>query len=227
MIKFDDVTFQYHYDEFPLLRNASFALTDEPNTLLCDVQSGKTTICKLILGMLRPQSGEVSVDGANVISCRPDALWLPAEPVFFENKTVRYNLEYPVRIRKILPQSADLLAKLSREFALDGLLPAKVGTLNPGERRKLALARGLSVSRRIVLFDGFFDNTNSEHFRRIAEMYFRDWQTVVQLTSFPQKAFGRTVIVSDKKCVFEGTADSAREFAKSLLWLGEKRADLG
>ena len=66
MIEFCNVTFKHQYDDFALLENASFNLPNGISTVLCDVQSGKTSICRLILGLLTPQSGKISVDGEDV-----------------------------------------------------------------------------------------------------------------------------------------------------------------
>lgn len=79
MITFNDVTFRYPYDDFDVLKGASFTLHEGVNTLLCDVQSGKTTVCRLLMGMLVPLSGQVSVPQREI-------LYLPRSPVFLKAK---------------------------------------------------------------------------------------------------------------------------------------------
>lgn len=229
MIEFQSVTFKHHYDEFALLDDASFVLPNGSNTVLCDVQSGKTSVCKLILGLIKPQHGKIIVDGKNVAECVPDVLFLPKEPTFFSNRTVLFNLEYPSRVRKIFPQNRERIQELAHIFSLENLLRAKVKTLNPSQKRRLALARGLSIHRQTVLFDGFFDNTNTDgsaatqnfvyNFQNVVEKYFSKCVTAVQFTSFPQNAFGHTVVLHDKKCAFEGSADKACKVVQSLCWL--------
>ena len=58
MITFNDVTFRYPYDDFDVLKDASFTLHEGVNTLLCDVQSGKTTVCRLLMACSFPFRGK-------------------------------------------------------------------------------------------------------------------------------------------------------------------------
>ena len=105
MIRFDDVVFRYPYDSFDVLKGATFCLESGINTVLCDLQSGKTTICRLILGELQPTSGKISVFGNSPDEKNPakNILYLPQKPVFFRNRSVLYNLQYPSRVRKNHP----------------------------------------------------------------------------------------------------------------------------
>lgn len=222
MIEFSNVTFKHQYDDFALLQNATFTLQNGTNTLLCDVQSGKTSICKLILGLLKPQGGKISVDGEDVSVRRPDVLFLPKEPTLFLDKSVSYNLNYPSKVRKILPQNAERIAQIAHKFALDKKLDVKAKKLSFDEKLQLALARGMTVERKIVLFDSFFDNNYTiESFSEVAKN-FHFCKTIVLLTSFPQNAVGNTVVLEDKKCIFQGEASQAQEVVKSLCWLATK-----
>ena len=93
MIRFDDVVFRYPYDSFDVLKGATFCLESGINTVLCDLQSGKTTICRLILGELQPTAGKISVFGNSPDEKNPakNILYLPQKPVFFRNRSVLYN----------------------------------------------------------------------------------------------------------------------------------------
>lgn len=221
MIEFCNVTFKHHYDDFALLENASFTLQNGTNTVLCDVQSGKTSICKLILGLLTPQSGKILVDGEDVSLRRPNVLFLPKEPTLFLGKSVSYNLNYPSKVRKILPQNAERIAQIAHKFALEEKLDVKAKKLSYEEKLQLALARGMTIERKTVLFDGFFDNNYTESFAQVVKN-FPTSQTVVLFTSFPQNAVGNTVVLDNKKCVFEGEASKAQEIVKNLCWLATK-----
>lgn len=222
MIEFCNVTFKHQYDDFALLENASFNLPNGISTVLCDVQSGKTSICRLILGLLTPQSGKISVDGEDVSVCRPDVLYLPKEPTLFLEKSVSYNLNYPSKVRKILPQNSERIHQIAHKFALDEKLGTKAKKLSKMEKLQLALARGMTVERKIVLFDGFFDNNYTESFSQVVNEYFPFCQTAVLFTAFPQNAVGHTVVLENKKCVFQGEVSQAQEVVKNLCWLATK-----
>ena len=224
MIELSNVTLRYHYEEYNLFENLSFRLQEGINTVLCDIQSGKSSLCKMILGQLPPNQGKVVVGGVDLYGTKGskypvNALYLPASPTFFENKTVRYNLEYPLRIRKQLAQNA-VVDTLAKQFGLEDLLSVKVKKLDIRQKKLLSVARGLTVSRDIVLFDGFFDDTEPidcllpnnvlAHF---------DTGTKVIFTTNPKIAVGNTIVIDDKKCLFEGASDEAQCIVANLTWL--------
>ena len=231
MIELQNVTLRYHYEQDTLFENLSFALPQGTNTVLCDVQSGKTSLCKMLLGELPPNTGNVTVDGVDLYKFekgkRPlaNALYLPSNPTFFVNKTVRYNLEYPLRVRKQLRENAQQVATLAQKFDLANLLDVKVKTLNFRQKKILSLARGLTVSRDIVLLDGFFDDTETDgNLSRDSVLSLLDCKTSVIFTADPNVAIGNTVVIDDKKSVFCGASEHAREVVSNLTWLATLNA---
>lgn len=229
MIEFQNVTLRYHYEAYNLFENLSFCLPEGVNTLLCDMQSGKSSICKMLLSQLPPNSGKVFVDGVDLYNFEKgkqplaNALYLPAVPTFFENKTVQYNLEYPLRVRKQLAQNASKVAELAEKFGLQNLLSLKVKKLNFRQKKILSLARGLTVERDIVLFDGFFDDTESDGIlSRDSVLAAFPCKTKVIFTTDVSLAMGNTIVIDDKKCAFCGTSDEAAEFVANLTWLARR-----
>ena len=226
-VQFDNVTLRYHYDNFDVLTQASFTLQDGLNTVLCDIQSGKGTICKLILGNLAPTGGQVLIDGQDASKLQKkdlNALYLSSNPTFFPNRSVLYNLQYPCRVRKTLKQSGELLSHLSEEFGLTDLLTKKAKTLTPQQKLNLSIARGLSVPREIVLFDGFFDDTNFEESPELSpsKLLERFHGVKVVLTTCAQLAAGHTVVMDGGRCVYEGDSTEAQQVVSNLGWLADK-----
>lgn len=222
MIVFDNVTLRYPYDEYDLLKGVTFTLSSGVNTVLADIQSGKSTICKLLLKDIAPTSGQIFVDRQQIdciTNSNLDILYLPRNSVFFERRSVRYNMEYPLRVRKV-----DRAAKkarvdeVSRQFGIS--LDDKMRTLNEAQRRTLALARGLTVKRKIALFDGFFDEETLD-FQYVSSVL-QHFDTCVILTSDPRLAMGHTVVLDGGVTVFEGDAQSAQEYVGTLHWLASK-----
>lgn len=224
MITFNDVTFRYPYDDFDVLKGASFTLHEEVNTLLCDVQSGKTTVCRLLMGMLVPLSGQVSVP-------RREILYLPRSPVFFENKSVRYNLEYPLRARKKLAGNEQIVVKNADVFGFSDQMNVKVKKLSAEQKRMLALARGLTVPRGIVLLDGFFDGDGfptKEEGATVAQQQkvlslFSGCEVTVVLTCEAHRATGHSVVLDGGSCVYEGESSQATALAEERFILAKRR----
>lgn len=231
MIEFDAVTLKYHYEQYPLFEQLSFSLNGRENTVLCDIQSGKSSLCKMIMGLLPPNEGKVSIDGKSVYDgnlksakCAPpfDILYLPEMPAFFENRSVDFNLRYPLKVRKISDEA--VVQKLACDFDLESLLKTKVKELTKRQKKLLALARGASVCRDIVLFDGFFDDTclddNLLNPQSVKNIFNSKMQ--VFFTAKPELAFGNTVVLDGGKCVFCGDKEGAAECVKKLEWLAYK-----
>lgn len=228
MIEFQNVSFKYHYEDFSLFENLSFTLADGENTVLCDVMSGKSTLCKMILGLLKPNGGKILVDGKDVYAKnaeKADALLLPQHPVFFQNKTVAYNLQYPLRIRK-QKASEQQLQRLASRFGLAEVMHEKVRNISPCLQKKLAIARGLTVPRKIVLFDGFFDDTCDDFLSKNEVCSLFQGAMQVVFTANASLAQGNTVVLDGKTCVFQGNADEAKKVVENLGWLSEKLKNL-
>ena len=115
--------------------------------------AGKSTVLRAVAGLVRPQSGRISCDGAvwfdgtNGVSSPPDRR--PVGLVFqdyalFPHLTVRQNVEYSRR------HKAD---EYLDRFAIRHLERAHPGDLSGGERQRVALARALARDPEVLLLD--------------------------------------------------------------------------
>lgn len=221
MIVFDNVVLRYPYDEFDVLKGVGFTLTEGVNTILADAQSGKSTICKLLVKDIAATGGQIFVDGrliSSITNSNLDILYLPSNPVFFKRRSVGYNIQYPLKIRKVPKQQRQAVAReLAAKFGLD--FDAKVAKLSKQQQRTLALARGLSVKRKTALLDSFLDGEtpNFEYINSIAQ----NFDCCVILTSNPQFAVGHTVVLDGGVTVYEGDANEARQVVSNLHWLSQ------
>ena len=137
----------------PLVRNLTLSLDPgEVIGLLGPNGAGKTTSFNLIIGLLRPDNGEVLLDGHPVASlsmpqrARLGIGYLPQEPSVFRQLTVRENLQL------VLDQSGlsgtqyrERLQQLIRDFHLDPFINRRGYQLSGGERRRCEVARALAV----------------------------------------------------------------------------------
>ena len=226
MIEFKDVALQYHYEEYALLKGVSFALRDGINTVLADTQSGKSSICKLLMKEIAANSGEIHVDGLQISSITGadlGILYLPSNPTFFENKSVRFNVEYPLKVRKVAKKSRrEIAERVAASLGVD-FLDEKVKKLTVRQRKLVALARGLTVERKIVLFDDFFEDGDGtatpEYVDGVLNCFKR--AVCVILSSNARLARGNTVILDGGLTVYEGDADEAIGVVNGLTWIGE------
>jgi lipopolysaccharide export system ATP-binding protein len=140
----------------PLVSEVSLAL--EPGEvvgLLGPNGAGKTTTFNLVTGLLRPDRGDVLLDGVSVADCsmpqraRLGIGYLPQEASVFRSLTVRDNLRLALQ-ESGAPRErhSDRLEELIAEFNL-GAFQNRLGfQLSGGERRRCEVARALAVGER-------------------------------------------------------------------------------
>lgn len=122
---------------------------------------GKTTFLHIAAGLLPADSGDVFIGGAQIttFSDSKTAVFRRTHigVVFqdfnlFEDKTVRDNILYPLRLARRRPDPTRFDA-LAAATGLTGLIHAKCSTLSGGERQRVALARALIARPDVVLAD--------------------------------------------------------------------------
>lgn len=219
MIEFKHVRLRYHYDDSVVLKDLNFTLNNGVNTILCDSQSGKSSVCKLLTKQFAPIDGQICVDGQDIsgITNRDlGILYIPSEPAFFENRSVAYNITYPLKVRKAakderIKRFDEIASKFNLTYG-----DVKLKKLSKSERKRVALARGLTVKRKTVLFDDFFESAD-----QIDEVIslFDDVETIVILTSDINLVRGNVVVLDDGVAVYQGDVNGAREIRKNLSWI--------
>jgi lipooligosaccharide transport system ATP-binding protein len=120
--------------------------------------AGKTTTLKMIYGFLRPTSGTIIVDGADIAldpgAARAAMGIVPQEDLLDPDLDVTRNLEFHARYYRIprsraVPKCRDLLGAMG----LEGYDGRPVSHLSTGLRRRLVLARALLNDPAIVILD--------------------------------------------------------------------------
>jgi len=117
--------------------------------------AGKTTLLKSISGFLRPNSGSVVLDGANVVGKKPYDIanigikYIPQDKKVFGDLTVRENLELGSYASK------DYNWQYVLEYfpKLHQLMDRKAGHLSGGERQMLMIGRAILGSPKVLLID--------------------------------------------------------------------------
>ena len=122
--------------------------------------AGKTTTFYILVGLARPDSGRVLLNGDDItdlpmyLRARSGISYLPQEPSVFRQLTVEENL---LAVLETLPltaeQQRDRLEELLAQMGLETVRYNRAYTLSGGERRRLEIARSLVLEPAFILLD--------------------------------------------------------------------------
>jgi lipopolysaccharide export system ATP-binding protein len=122
--------------------------------------AGKTTVFTMIMGLVRPDRGEILLDGRRITALplfergRLGIGYLPQEPSIFRGMSVKDNilavLEGHIRSRKARKARLDALLN---EFSITHLKDSNALALSGGERRRVEIARALAADPVFMLLD--------------------------------------------------------------------------
>ena len=149
------------YDKRAVLTDVSLSVAKgEVMGLLGPNGAGKTTCFYSIMGLVKPDSGRITLDGADITGLpmyRRAILgigYLPQETSIFRGMTVEQNISAVLEMAE--PDAAARGARLETlldEFGLGRLRSAPAMALSGGERRRCEIARALAANPSIMLLD--------------------------------------------------------------------------
>jgi phospholipid/cholesterol/gamma-HCH transport system ATP-binding protein len=147
----------------PILQGVSFDLEQGTTKIILGGSgSGKTTILRLILGLLKPDSGSIGVLGSEVAGMTEDEMrtvrlmvgMVFQEGALFDSQTVGQNVGYRL-IEDGLPEDEveDRVREMLGFVELSPFYDRMPSELSGGQRRRVAVARALAARPRIILYD--------------------------------------------------------------------------
>jgi phospholipid/cholesterol/gamma-HCH transport system ATP-binding protein len=202
-------------------------LTGETLVVLGGSGSGKSVLLKHMNALVRPDAGEVEVDGVALSSLDEDDLtpvrrnvaMLFQQGALFDSLTVGENVAYPLREHRLLAPDAiparvrDALAMVGLE-STEALMPSE---LSGGMRKRAALARALVLEPRALLYDepttGLDPVVGAKINHLIRDLQRRLGVTSVVVTHDLKSAFfvaDRIAFLHEGRIRFAGPPDEAR-----------------
>jgi len=141
--------------------------------------AGKTTTFYILVGLARPDSGRVMLNGEEItdlpmyLRARSGISYLPQEPSVFRQLTSEENLLAVLETLPLTPeQQRDRLEELLVQMGLETVRSSKAYTLSGGERRRLEIARSLTLEPSFILLD--------EPFSGIDPLTVKDLQEIIR-----------------------------------------------
>ena len=162
VVVFDKVALAF--DEKVILRQVSFTLIKGHTKIILGASgAGKSTILKLITGLLKPDSGVIWVNGERVdqmserelMRVRADLGMVFQEGALFDSDTVRENVGYKLYEELHWPPD-QVDARVEEILGFIGLsehIDKMPSELSGGQRRRVAIARAMAAKPRVLLYD--------------------------------------------------------------------------
>ncbi len=161
-VVFENVSFAF--DDHVVLRDVSFTIPKGSMRMLLGASgAGKSIILKLILGLMRPDSGAITVNGQRIdtmkerdlLQVRADIGMLFQESALFDSLTVAENVGYRLYEETRLPLD-QVRGRVEEVLAFIGLadyIDRMPSELSGGQRRRVAIARAIASKPNLLLFD--------------------------------------------------------------------------
>jgi branched-chain amino acid transport system ATP-binding protein len=169
---------------------------------------GKTTLLRSLSGLVRSSAGRVRLDGQDITRAHGDRIaaagmvHIPQGDLVFPEMSVEENLLMGAHVRAAWPHRSGALARVLELFpSLSDRRAEQAGSLSGGERRMLALGRGLMREAKLLMIDepslGLAPVIIEQVYERIAEI----------------KASGQSILLADEN------ADHVRDLGDRVLLL--------
>jgi phospholipid/cholesterol/gamma-HCH transport system ATP-binding protein len=244
MIEFDDVSF--FYGSRPVLKNISFSVqANEKVAVLGGSGEGKTTILKLVLGLLQPDSGRILIRGEDITRKSEDELRefrmkfsiVFQEGALFDSLSVRENVAFCLReyTRMTEQEIEDKVRALLRRVGMEDAIDLMPEELSGGMQRRAALMRSLAAFEpEMFLYDeptGGLDPVNADIvYKLIAELSNeeRGFVMVTHEVRAAMRAAQRFLVLDKGRLIIDGSREellqlevpevqlSVREWGKCL-----------
>jgi phospholipid/cholesterol/gamma-HCH transport system ATP-binding protein len=217
------------FGEQVVLKNVNLDLYERENLVILGKSgSGKSVLIKCMVGLLRPDSGEINVLGYDVPNLSPEELneyrlqvgFSFQGSALYDSMTIRENLEFPLkRNLKIFDQHEldERVMSALREVGLEHSVDKKPAELSGGMKKRIGIARTLILKPKIMLYDeptaGLDPITSAEINELILEMRSKHHTSSIIIThdiSSARATSDRIIALFGGVNTMEGTFDELK-----------------
>lgn len=223
MIRFANVSFRYANRQ--VLSNFTMDVPPgQTRVILGGSGGGKTTTLRLVLGLLKPESGSILVDGQEIVHfteqqmvpIRAKMAMVFQGSALFDSLTVAENVGYRLWEEGVLEEEAieQAVDESLRFVGLEDITHKMPAELSGGMKKRVAIARALACRPKIILYDeptAGLDPTNTYLINQmICRLHSEEQITQVVVTHDLETAYrvaDRLVMIQQGEKIFDGTPD--------------------
>jgi NitT/TauT family transport system ATP-binding protein len=204
---------EYRDEEVVAVGDVSFTVSEgDFVSVLGPSGCGKTTVLNIIAGFIEPTAGDVRLDGDPVEGPGPDRGVVFQSFALFPWKTVRANVEFGPKMRKVdKGQRRELADKYLAMVGLEGFEDHYPHELSGGMQQRVGVARVLANEPRLMLMDEPFASVDAQTRMTLQEEVTRIWgeggSTILFITHDVEEA----VFLSDRVIVLSSRPSEVKE----------------
>lgn len=195
--------------------------------------AGKSVLLRSLIGLEKPDSGQVLFDGIEVneldehglIEVRKRMAYAFQGGALFDSMTVYDNLAYPLREHTQLPESQiqEKITKLLKDFGMQGNENIYPANLSGGMQKRIGLARAIILGPEVILYDEPTAGLDPFNTHKIQELILRlksTGVTSILVTHDMPVAFNvcdRIAMIMDGKVKAVGTVEEIEQQENNLI----------
>lgn len=229
-LEFKNVSFKYFDSEEQVLENVSFSV--EKGTMLAIIGhngSGKSTIAKLIMGLLATNSGDIYIEGEKLTDDNINQLRKKMSIIFqnpdnqFVGVTVKDDIAFGLENHQV--DSIKMQEQIEKYATLVNMmeyLDANPENLSGGQKQRVAIAGALAMETDLIIFDestSMLDPKGTKEINKMIKKLKEEHnKTIISITHNLEEAIlaDRVIVVNNGKIVLEGTPKEVLK-EKSIL----------
>lgn len=173
---------------------------------------GKTTLLRIANGLVRPDRGEVRVDGQLLLGPSPRQAFVFQEDLLLPWRSVLANVLFPLELRRAAGREARERARhLLQTVGLAGFERSYPHELSVGMRQRVNLARALAVEPGVLLLDEPFAALDAQTREILQDELLRLWDMDRKTVLFVTHQIDEAVYLSDRVVVLSSRPARVRE----------------
>src|ERR1700722_10258504 len=184
--------------------------------------AGKTTTLRMVVGLLRPDAGSVTIMGVDAlndpVAAKQITAWVSDEPMIYDKLTPLEYLEFVAGLWGIEPSIAEPSAReLLVSLGLETNMHERCEGFSKGMRQKVALAGALVHEPRLIILDEpltGLDAVSARHVKGLLQERVRSGCTVIMTTHIlevAERMADRIGVIAAGRLVAEGTLAELRQ----------------
>ncbi|AIS53146.1 molybdate transport system ATP-binding protein ModC [Thermoanaerobacter kivui] len=213
------------FKERKVLKDVTLKIASEIKVIIGLNGSGKSTLLRIIAGIIKPDKGQIIINGQDVTMLPPEHRevgYVPQRTALFDHLTVKDNIMYPLKNGRGCEKTAERMIEM---LGLKDYLHFKPRQLSGGYKSRASLARALVSEPSVMLLDEPFSEIDVASKEKLLPKFYEVLKSrnipVLYVTHDVHEAEligDRFAVMTDGELIHIGSASEAFEFIRGKIF---------